>query len=197
MLWGYKQLDDWNSQVKGKKFSNVLAFNEPDQSGQSAMSVGSALSLWKQAIQPMHSRKGSPAVTSSPAGLAWLDSFLSQCHAPDCTVDFVTIHHYGMDEQVFISMIETLYNKHKKPIWVTEWACQNYGSNQNQQCDQGKVASFLSTTQSWLDSTNYVERYAWFGPLTNWDLAPNFNQKNGLLSKSKSLSALGHQYISW
>lgn len=51
------------------------------------MDVATAVSLWRQYIQPKTSLGYgliSPAVTSDSAGVPWLQSFISQC--PDCTV---------------------------------------------------------------------------------------------------------------
>jgi len=195
MLWSGKQLGDWQTNVVGKSFKNILAFNEPDQSGQSDLSVGDAISLWWSSIEPINARHGSPAVTSSPAGLQWLDDFVAGCSG--CTIDFLAFHWYGTDAQDFINTAEGIHSRHPSfPIWVTEWACEDY-SGKNQQCDPGQISAFMKTTQAWLDSTSYIERYAWFGAITDWEYAGSFNQENGLIAGSKQPSSLGWQYISW
>jgi hypothetical protein len=51
------------------------------------------------------------------------------------------------------------------PIWVTEWACQNY--NNGPQCSSDSVAAFMNQTQSFMDQTDWVERYSWFGAMEN------------------------------
>ena len=53
-----------------------------------------------------------------------------------------------------------------RPLWVTEWACQNY-NDVNAQCSQDDVYSFMNETQSFMDRTEWVERYAWFGAMEN------------------------------
>jgi hypothetical protein len=59
------------------------------------------------------------------------------------------------------------YDTFQKPIWVTEWACQNY--NSGPQCSAEDIASFLEQTQGWMDETGWVERYAWFGAMEDLD----------------------------
>ena len=41
---------------------------------------------------------------------------------------------------------------------------QNY-NNPQEQCSQQDVINFLNVTQSFMDKTNWVERYAWFGAM--------------------------------
>ncbi|KIO28848.1 glycoside hydrolase family 128 protein [Tulasnella calospora MUT 4182] len=194
MLWSGKQIGDWNSQVAGKTFKNVLAFNEPEISGQSEMSVGEAVDLWNKYIKPMNARHGAPAVTTSPKGVAWIEDFMSQCGS-NCDIDFMCFHYYGMDPDDFIKTIKDLHTKFNKPIWVTEWACQNYGSNQDKQCSLSTIKSFMAETQAFLDNTSYIERYAWFGALT--EFPGNFNTLNRLITTSGGITDLGRQYIAW
>lgn len=46
------------------------------------------------------------------------------------------------------------YNTLNLPIWITEFQC--YG-------DDSQQAAFLNDVIPWLDSQDYVERYAYFG----------------------------------
>lgn len=43
---------------------------------------------------------------------------------------------------------------------------QNF-NDENAQCSQDDVEDFLNTTQSYMDSSSFVERYAWFGAMEN------------------------------
>ncbi len=52
----------------------------------------------------------------------------------------------------------------QRPIWVTEWACQNF-ADLRQQCSYDEVMQFLKTTQGFMDDVDFVERYAWFGAM--------------------------------
>ena len=43
-------------------------------------------------------------------------------------------------------------------------ALQNF-VNAHEQCSQQDVINFMNATQSFMDSTEWVERYAWFGAM--------------------------------
>lgn len=44
------------------------------------------------------------------------------------------------------------------------FSTQNY-NNPGDQCDQQDVVDFMNATQSFMDETEWVERYAWFGAM--------------------------------
>lgn len=70
-----------------------------------------------------------------------------------------------MNATAFIEYLEDFHANFSKPLWVTEWACQNY--NGPDQCSQDDVILFLNKTQAFMDSSDFVERYAWFGAMEN------------------------------
>ena len=43
-------------------------------------------------------------------------------------------------------------------------ALQNY-VNADEQCSQQDVINFMNATQSFMDETEWVERYSWFGAM--------------------------------
>lgn len=52
--------------------------------------------MWKTYLEPLKAqgiRLGSPAPSSAPAGLTWLQNFLASC-AGGCTVDFIALREY-------------------------------------------------------------------------------------------------------
>jgi hypothetical protein len=55
--------------------------------------------------------------------------------------------------------MEDMHNTFNRPLWVTEWACQDY--NGGPQCSAAQVQSFLSATQGFMDTTPWIERYSW------------------------------------
>ena len=123
MLWGNKQISTWEKNVmhkKNHKWPHILAFNEPDQSGQSAMSVGEAVSLWWKYIEPVNSAVNvGPAVTASPNGIKWIQKFMKDCKG--CHVDVVPFHFYGMNADAFISDCKNFHKMFpSKKIWVTD-----------------------------------------------------------------------------
>jgi hypothetical protein len=101
MLWGTKQIADFQKLVKPGYAHTALGFNEydthslpplslqftipslrPDHPGQAAIDPGYASTLWWQYLEPLKSsgyRLISPAVTSAPAGKTWLSNFLGAC----------------------------------------------------------------------------------------------------------------------
>jgi hypothetical protein len=101
------------------------------------MSPGQAVSLWNQFIDPLHKRNYqliSPATTSGGAGDTWMEQFIAQCK--NCHIDGMAIHYYGTDPQAMIKYVENRYNKYKLPIWITEFACQDFGPARKQ-CSSG------------------------------------------------------------
>jgi hypothetical protein len=73
---------------------------------------------------------------------------------------------YDVDADNFIKYVEDFHETFQRPIWVTEWDCQNF-NDKNAQCSYNDIVSFLNKTQTFLDETDYVERYAWFGAMRN------------------------------
>lgn len=87
----------------GRKISHVLAYNEPDgpaSTGGSNIDPAAAAKNWISQIEPLRKlgvKAGAPAVTGSPGGFTWLDSFFKACtsQGTNCTIDFIPIHWYG------------------------------------------------------------------------------------------------------
>ncbi|KAJ2935127.1 hypothetical protein H1R20_g1980, partial [Candolleomyces eurysporus] len=207
MLWGNRSLTDDLSTIEDVIRSNrtsggvkaVLGFNEPEQPGQSNFSPSVGVQLWLDHLLPLASkypglRLGTPAVSSGPQGKAWLQSFFQEC-AGRCNVDFVAMHWYGINPDAFIAH---LWDYHytfsnftaSKTLWVTEWACHNFVSNE--QCSQSDVNAFLNQTQNFMDETEWVERYAWFGAMRNLQ---GVNPENALMDSQGDINSLGRQYV--
>ncbi|KAJ7899541.1 hypothetical protein B0H14DRAFT_3080717 [Mycena olivaceomarginata] len=105
----------------------------------------------------------SPAPSGAPGSTEWLTNFL---------FEFLVNYH-----EVF-----------KLNIWVTEWACQNMQSPQNQ-CSM---------------SDRLVEQYAWYGAKTAADMHASESslfraliciQKNAMMDTDGVINDLGRQYI--
>jgi hypothetical protein len=58
-----------------------------------------------------------------------------------------------------------MHNTFQLPVWVTEFACQSF-TNQPQ-CDYKSTVQFMHDTTSFMDQTEWVERYSWFGAMEN------------------------------
>ncbi|KAH9921276.1 glycosyl hydrolase catalytic core-domain-containing protein [Amylocystis lapponica] len=197
MLWGEDQLSAWqssvNSTIQSLGITHALGFNEPEQDAQSNLTPADAASLWKAHLEPLKAQGvllGSPAPSSAPAGKQWLLDWLDACDG-GCTVDFVALHWYDINSTAFISYLEDFHNTFQKPLWVTEWACQNYNAA-NEQCSLQNVVDFMNATQAYMDITTWVERYAWFGAMENMQ---GVNQADAIMTPSGKINALGEQYI--
>ena len=69
----------------------LLTFNEPDNAGQSNMTVDEALAAWPQ-LEALHMSLGSPAVAEDATKAnGWLARFMAGASRPDNRVDFLCI----------------------------------------------------------------------------------------------------------
>ncbi|KAH9943114.1 glycosyl hydrolase catalytic core-domain-containing protein [Epithele typhae] len=197
MLWGTNQVDQWdgtiNKTVQDLHVTHVLGFNEPEIQGQSNIDPQEGAALWKAHIEPLRGlgvQLGSPAPSGSPAGKQWLLDFMDACQG-GCSVDFIAVHYYDINSTGFMEYLEDYHNTFQRSMWVTEWACQNF-NNADMQCSQQDVVDFMNSTQAFMDSTDWVERYGWFGAMENLQ---GVNEANALMSSQGSITPLGQQYI--
>ncbi|HEY6914906.1 MAG TPA: glycosyl hydrolase, partial [Paludibacter sp.] len=78
------------SEINGKQYvSHVLAFNEPDHTEQSNLTVAQAVAQWPDMLRT-GLRVGSPACTN----FSWLYQFMDSCKAHNYRVDYVAVHAY-------------------------------------------------------------------------------------------------------
>ncbi|KAF5348650.1 hypothetical protein D9758_006768 [Tetrapyrgos nigripes] len=197
MLWGSDQAEEFNSTIEDMisdlGITCALGMNEPQQSGQSNLSPEQGADIWKSYLEPLKSRNirlGSPAPSSAPSGKTWIQDFLTACNG-SCTVDFIALHWYDVDADDFINYIKDFHDTFQRPIWVTEWDCQNF-NDRNKQCSYDDIVSFMNKTQTFMDETDYVERYAWFGAMKNLQ---GVNSDNALMDSKGDINDLGGQYI--
>ncbi|KAF8070086.1 glycosyl hydrolase catalytic core-domain-containing protein [Lyophyllum atratum] len=197
MLWGQKSVDQFtstiNETIARHGVKAVLGMNEPQQTGQSNLTPADGATMWKTYLEPLRAqgiRLGSPAPSSAPSGKIWLQDFFTACDG-GCTVDFIALHWYDVNATRFIEYVEDFYNTFQRPLWVTEWACQNY-NDVDKQCSQDDIVLFLDKTQSFMDNAAYVERYSWFGAMTDMQ---GVNPGDALMDREGKINALGKQYI--
>ncbi|EKM59705.1 uncharacterized protein PHACADRAFT_158145 [Phanerochaete carnosa HHB-10118-sp] len=197
MFWGTNQIGDWNSNINNTiqtlNVTHALGFNEPQEVSQSNISPSDGASAWKQYIEPLKQQGimlGSPAPSSAPSGKTWLLQWLDAC-AGGCTVDFIALHWYDINSTAFMEYLEDFYSTFQRPIWVTEWACQNF-NDANEQCSLQDIVNFMNATQQFMDTTDWVQRYAWFGAFTNLQ---GVNQDDALMNSGGQINTLGEQYI--
>jgi len=92
-------------------------------------------------------------VSNSQAGTDWLDSFLSQC--TNCTYNFIATHFYGPNSEALQLYLTGLHSKYPTyPIWLTEFGFPQIPTNE--------VVSALNDSIAFLDSMDWIARYAYF-----------------------------------
>ncbi|KAF8704688.1 Glycosyl hydrolase catalytic core, partial [Rhizoctonia solani] len=200
MLWGGKDASTFAKAVTpdsiaANGWTHILGMNEPQEESQSNMSPGDAANMWKTYLEPLRAknpnlRLGSPAPSSRPNGIQWIHDFIGNCNVNGgCTVDFIALHYYGVNSTQFIQHINDYHNAFQRPIWVTEWACQDF--NNGPQCSYNQIVEFLDETQTYMDNTDWIERYAWFGAMAKTPI----NKDTGLMDSSGEITDLGKQYM--
>ncbi|KAF7118374.1 hypothetical protein CNMCM5793_007888 [Aspergillus hiratsukae] len=179
MLWGSKMFGGWLAAIEtalASGSSYILGFNEPDNSGQAAMSPSEAAQAYKQYITPFSGKAKlvSPGVTNSPSpgqGLDWMNSFLESC--TDCGINDLAVHWYGDSADDFKTFVNqaTAFASEKglESVWVTEFALNSdIGGGSS-----SASAQFLSEVLPWLDSQPMVSRYAYFMCADNYLISGN------------------------
>ncbi|KAF9071195.1 glycosyl hydrolase catalytic core-domain-containing protein [Rhodocollybia butyracea] len=159
MQWGSGGIENLSQALQAQNATILLTFNEPDFNQQSNIDPNTAAQLWMQHIEPLRTtipgiRIGAPAVSSDTTGVPWLTSFFGAC--TNCTVDFLPIHWYGEGVEGFYSYLFQLYSQFgNRTIWVTEYADTSLADSD--------VMTFMNQTTAYMDTLDFVERYAWFG----------------------------------
>ncbi len=199
MEWGYygnanNGSINWLNSTKSQPgVKNFLAFNEPDHTDQSNLSVAAALEGFSY-MSNLGIPIGSPACADDSS--AWMRSFMSQAHGLNPTtglgyrIDFVCVHSYSRNPYDFIGYIQYIHNLYGKPLWVTEFAPADWsGTNpvSVQEC-----MNWMRIVVPWLNSQDYVQRYAWFTGVTPGGTGTLSSA--GLINPNGSLSAMGQLY---
>lgn len=147
----------------------LLGFNEPNFGAQANLSAADAAALWPQLEQIADARDlllVSPAVNycggdcQDTDPFHYLDEFFAAC--PDCRVDRVAFHVYvgchpdgDNAAQWLIDHVENYQDRFSQPLWLTEFACTDAASFDEQ-------IAFMADAVAYLESEPRIERYAWF-----------------------------------
>lgn len=186
-LWGWKNVDDFTRVAKDANPPFFLTFNEPQEPGQSNMDVGSGIALWKQAVKPLTDQGHkvcSPATSSNPNGLTWVQGFVKGC--PECHFDYTCVHWYDTTFEKFKTYVELWHNTFGKDVFITEFGVQNF--NGGSQPTSGEVFSFMQQAIPWMNSQEWIKGYFPFGfILPPTGINPNMNLVNG----DGSITSLG------
>lgn len=185
MIWGRGKL------VPAAK-SILLAFNEPDERRQAAMSVHEAIRLWPQ-LMATGARLSSPATsryeTLGPD--SWQERFMSRAEKLDYRVDFMAVHYYTVDPDIeaFRKFLDDVHSRYGRPIWVTEWALADWVGSVRFTAKEQRA--FFEAAVQMLDDLPYVERHAWFGSYAGLD-GSDLNSE--LVGNDGHLTGLGESF---
>jgi hypothetical protein len=169
MIWGGKNLNTADETAAEKTGAGtLLTFNEPDNGGQSNMTVAQALTAWPE-LEALDMKLGSPAMAgdaTNPNG--WLAQFMAGAKAKGYRVDFICIHSYQKDfnadsaTKKLVSYLTAVHEMYGLPIWLTQYAMGDWPAGVGITPDYKTQASFAQESAPALESLPFVERYAWF-----------------------------------
>ena len=177
MGWGKTSLDTpakRNIVINKKRISHVMSFNEADDcTGQSGQ-YGSLCKTDTAALWHKHSMKTGLRIVSPSCRedeeLNWLKNVNNKMVPEGTRMDVIGMHWYdwgGYSSGAaadansiftrFKNRVTAAYNYYKMPIWITEF-------NANKNRSRAVQDAFLQLALPWLESTPFVERYAYFQP---------------------------------
>ncbi|KAI0003012.1 glycosyl hydrolase catalytic core-domain-containing protein [Russula compacta] len=195
------QVSDALQQGDGKP---LFTYNEPEIESQCNMSPEQGYTLWNQYILPAADRGWklfAPSITSSPEGLTWITTFMKLCNGA-CKIEKMNLHYYGTEVQSLISFASQLHKAFGRPIWVTEIGCVYYGGDGPSTCSQDTFNTFYDAAIGFMEDTDYIENYFWFGMFTEAQLPNGVDPVNAMIDcpNGNDLStcvpnALGNRYL--
>jgi hypothetical protein len=149
--------------------THCFTMNEPDVTG-TYIAPEHAAQLWAENIEALSSQGFEifpPAVTGSPQGLAWLQSFVKSCNGK-CSYSRLNLHFYVVELADFTGMLNEFTEAFPGyPVWITEFGCQDFsGAQQPKKCDQNTFETLYKDVMSFVESSAIIEQFAWFGMFT-------------------------------
>lgn len=145
--------NDWTA-IQRTHNSIIHFYNEPERSG---ISTQQAADTWYNQILPLRKQGNklvSPSCAGDEAGNAWIADFMSKVASNP--PDYLGMHYYGADGNAAIQAIQHMHNLHPNlPIIVSEIASTAR--------DKSSVVGFTVQVANWMDSTDYIFEYGFFG----------------------------------
>lgn len=198
MTWG-KSAIDTQSKVNGLagkiKITHIMSFNESDncndQSGQyGSLCIVDTAVIYQKNLMKTGLRVLSPSCREGEE-LKWVKNMNTLAVPLNIRMDAIGIHWYDWgaspsttpDEDPakifarFKAKINACYNYYKMPIWITEFNANKFRNTWVQD-------EFLKLALPWLESTWFVERYAYFQPNGG---NGNFFDTNGAITTTGSI----------
>lgn len=164
----------WSDMYKKEDVCHLMSYNEPEHSEQhdaSKCSCGGVISVDKAIAQwPDHMKSGMRLGSPCPTDMSWLYDFVNKIDAKGYRLDYVAIHAYwgGLTATEWYNQLKTIYDKTKRPIWITEW---NNGANWTTEtwptdgnAARQKQLDDLKGILNVLDTASFIERYS----IYNW-----------------------------
>jgi hypothetical protein len=207
MAWGAGGASPANvtSVANRGNVTHFLGFNESDncngESGQfNNLCQPEVAVAYFEGLMGSGLRLGSPAPRENgPTG--WLKEFYEIAKARDVRFDFVAVHWYDWGSNPanspnadpvqifnrFKAYLDNVYRIYQMPIWITEFNANPNRGNAIQQ-------AFLELALPYLESLDYVERYAYFQPNPNNAANPNVTTAN-YLDANGELTNIGELYL--
>jgi hypothetical protein len=176
--------------AKKENSKEILAFNEPDRSSQSNMSVPQALEAWPL-LEKTGLRLGSPACVHPDS--PWMEEFMGEVKKRKLKVDFICVHSYSSpNADAFVERLKMIRKLYDRPLWITEFAV---GDSKAETLAQNRfkpedVLKFMKEVLPKIDRLDFVERYAWFSP----DADSRAFGNSALWDAEGKLTALGELY---
>lgn len=196
MQWNGADIDNLSTKLTNSntRIDSILAFNEPELPDQANMTASAAAEAWLRCIEPLRKQRircGSPGISSAPQGVPWLQEFTALIRAGGSDVDFWALHWYG---EGLGGLYDYIWSTHArlgndKPVWITEFACTNWSVERP--IERAKVVEFARESCKYLDSLDWVERYAWFGAMRD---AGTVGEGARMLDSDGQLTELGRAY---
>jgi hypothetical protein len=202
MIHSLQNLEDDIRTIRRLDYANsdekyVMTFNEPDgdtSGGGTNIDPADAAEAWAQIAELREDGYlvSMPATTGSENGFEWLRSWNESCweryEESGCEFDFVNAHWYG----AFPGLADWLGRLHdawpEYGVWVTEMALP-------EPADREEVLLMMNDSLRWLDQTEWVERYAWFGAFREEDANGWTGDVVALLDDDGGLTDLGAMYM--
>ncbi|HVD98596.1 MAG TPA: glycosyl hydrolase [Cytophagaceae bacterium] len=170
----------------------LLAFNEPNFTGEANMTPAQAVAAWPK-IEQIAAAKGLEIVSAVPAycgggacvsgytdPVTWHNDFFSLC--PTCKVDYIAFHNYEPTVGGLLALTNNL-KVFGRPVWVTEFAYWDPTAT-----EAAKI-SYLQSAVSSFENDPDIFRYAWFTGRSS------SNNTVSLLGADGVLTNLGAAYI--
>jgi hypothetical protein len=213
MVWGAPDANKLSTIPDGS--TELLAFNEPDgdvPGAQANITIQNVITLWPM-LKATGLRIGSVAASQDPLDTSYSSTETPPKQYPSSyfdqlwtglqnigyTPDFIALHWYaGLDNKGggggtdFLTWIDNIYAKYKKPIWITEMCVADWdatASNPEKYTTQ-QIQAFMTQVVAGMNQRPYVERFSWkTRPVSD------INMGNGaLIANDGSLTQLGQYY---